>query len=128
MRAPYRVGLLGLPWMVASQVVLPVAGPLADVFLLYLLLVGDMGMAAVILGLDVSGIDSVSSPTNDSAAVVRRPDTVRSRSSCWYVPWTPISGRNVAVASTSNAWARMTSSKAGAKASQAFLHFCTCPR
>jgi cellulose synthase/poly-beta-1,6-N-acetylglucosamine synthase-like glycosyltransferase len=46
-----RVGLLGLPWMVASQVVLPVAGPLADVFLLYLLLVGDMGIAMVILGL-----------------------------------------------------------------------------
>ena len=44
-----RVGLLGLPWMLLSQVLLPVAGPLADAFLLYLLVVGRLGLAAGVL-------------------------------------------------------------------------------
>ena len=44
-----RVGLLGLPWMLVSQVVLPLFGPLCEVFLLYLLLVHNLGEAAGIL-------------------------------------------------------------------------------
>ena len=46
-----RVGFLGLPWMLLSQVLLPVLGPLADAFLLYLLVVGDLTTAAGVLGL-----------------------------------------------------------------------------
>jgi hypothetical protein len=46
-----RIGLLGLPWMLLSQVLLPVGGPLADAFLVYLLVVGNLGMAAAMLGL-----------------------------------------------------------------------------
>jgi peptidoglycan/xylan/chitin deacetylase (PgdA/CDA1 family)/spore germination protein YaaH/GT2 family glycosyltransferase len=53
-----RVGLLGLPWMLMSQVLLPLGGPLADAFLLYLLLVGQFNAAAVLLllalGLDLA--------------------------------------------------------------------------
>jgi cellulose synthase/poly-beta-1,6-N-acetylglucosamine synthase-like glycosyltransferase len=53
-----RVGLLGLPWMLLSQVLLPLGGPLADAFLLYLLLVGRFNTAAVLLllalGLDLA--------------------------------------------------------------------------
>jgi cellulose synthase/poly-beta-1,6-N-acetylglucosamine synthase-like glycosyltransferase len=44
-----RVGLLGLPWMLLSQVVMPVGGPVADAFLLYLLLVGRFTTAAGLL-------------------------------------------------------------------------------
>jgi peptidoglycan-N-acetylglucosamine deacetylase len=46
-----RVGLVGLPWTLLTQVLLPLGGPLADAFLLYLAAVGDIGMALVILGL-----------------------------------------------------------------------------
>ncbi len=53
-----RVGLLGLPWMLMSQVLLPLGGPLADAYLLYLLLVGQFNTAAVLLllalGLDLA--------------------------------------------------------------------------
>jgi peptidoglycan/xylan/chitin deacetylase (PgdA/CDA1 family) len=49
-----RVGLLGLPWMLLSQVLLPLGGPLADAFLLYLAVVGDIGQAAVILALSIA--------------------------------------------------------------------------
>jgi cellulose synthase/poly-beta-1,6-N-acetylglucosamine synthase-like glycosyltransferase len=53
-----RVGLLGLPWMLMSQVLLPLGGPLADAFLLYLLLIGRFNTAAVLLllalGLDLA--------------------------------------------------------------------------
>ena len=48
-----RVGLIGLPWMLLSQVLLPVGGPLADAFLLYLLLVGRPGAVAALLGLSL---------------------------------------------------------------------------
>ena len=57
-RSEGRVGLLGLPWMLLSQVLLPLGGPLADAFLLYLLLVGRFtlaaGMLLLTLGLDVA--------------------------------------------------------------------------
>jgi len=46
-----RVGLIGLPWTLLTQVLLPLGGPLADAFLVYLALVGDIGMALVILAL-----------------------------------------------------------------------------
>jgi hypothetical protein len=49
-----RVGLLGLPWMLLTQVLLPLGGPLADAFLLYLAVVGDVGQAAVILALSIA--------------------------------------------------------------------------
>jgi cellulose synthase/poly-beta-1,6-N-acetylglucosamine synthase-like glycosyltransferase len=44
-----RVGLLGLPWMLLSQVLLPVGGPLADAFLVYLLAIGRFSAAAALL-------------------------------------------------------------------------------
>jgi cellulose synthase/poly-beta-1,6-N-acetylglucosamine synthase-like glycosyltransferase len=43
------LGLVGLPWMLMTQVVIPVFGPLADVYLLYLLLIGARSQAAGIL-------------------------------------------------------------------------------
>jgi peptidoglycan-N-acetylglucosamine deacetylase len=43
------LGLIGLPWMLITQVVLPVFGPLADVYLLYLLLIGARSQAIGIL-------------------------------------------------------------------------------
>jgi hypothetical protein len=49
-----RVGFLGLPWMLLTQVLLPLGGPLADAFLLYLVAVGDIGQAAVILALSIA--------------------------------------------------------------------------
>jgi cellulose synthase/poly-beta-1,6-N-acetylglucosamine synthase-like glycosyltransferase/peptidoglycan/xylan/chitin deacetylase (PgdA/CDA1 family) len=48
-----RVGLIGLPWMVLSQVVLPLSGPLIDAFLLYLLLVGQWFTVLLVLGVGV---------------------------------------------------------------------------
>ena len=50
-----RVGLLGLPWMLISQVLLPLTGPLTDLFLLYLLLVHNLSEAASILLLAAFG-------------------------------------------------------------------------
>ena len=44
-----RIGLLGLPWMLLSQVILPLTGPLPDAFLLYLLVVHNVSEAAGIL-------------------------------------------------------------------------------
>ena len=46
-----RVGLLGLPWMLLSQVVLPLAGPSTDAFLLYLLVVHNLSEAVGIIGI-----------------------------------------------------------------------------
>ena len=46
-----RIGLFGLPWILLSQVVLPIVGPLADLYLLYLVITGNRGAAAVILGM-----------------------------------------------------------------------------
>ncbi|HMC81000.1 MAG TPA: glycosyltransferase family 2 protein, partial [Acidimicrobiia bacterium] len=53
-----RVGLIGLPWTLLTQVLLPLGGPLADVFLLYLAAVGDIGVALVILAL-AAGLETV---------------------------------------------------------------------
>ena len=46
-----RVGLVGLPWTLLTQVLLPLGGPLADLFLVYLVAVGDFGLALLILAL-----------------------------------------------------------------------------
>jgi len=45
-----RVGLIGLPWMVLSQVVLPLAGPLIDLYLLWLLVSGRWPTALLVMG------------------------------------------------------------------------------
>lgn len=50
-----RVGLLGLPWMLVSQVLLPLTGPLTDLFLVYLVLVHNVSEAALILLLAALG-------------------------------------------------------------------------
>lgn len=49
-----RVGLLLLPWQLVTQVVLPLFGPLADVFLVYLVVVHDHAEARAILALAVA--------------------------------------------------------------------------
>jgi len=46
-----RVGLVGLPWTLLTQVLLPLGGPLADAFLVYLAAVGDYGTALLVLAL-----------------------------------------------------------------------------
>ena len=46
-----RVGVLGLPWMLLSQVILPLAGPSTDFFLLYLLAERNNSEAVGILAL-----------------------------------------------------------------------------
>ena len=48
-----RVGLILLPWQLASQVILPLLSPLADLFLLYLLAVHDNGEVVTVLGIAV---------------------------------------------------------------------------
>ncbi|MEO5678960.1 MAG: glycosyltransferase [Acidimicrobiales bacterium] len=48
-----RVGLILLPWQLASQVVMPLLSPLADLFLLYLLVVHANGEVLTILGIAV---------------------------------------------------------------------------
>ncbi len=45
------LGLVGLPWMLLTQVALPVLGPIADVYLVYLVLIGARSQAIGILGL-----------------------------------------------------------------------------
>jgi hypothetical protein len=47
------VGLIGLPWTLLTQVLLPLGGPLADVFLVYLVAVGDFGIALIVLALAI---------------------------------------------------------------------------
>ena len=49
-----RAGNVALPWLVLSQVLIPTLGPLVDVFLLYLWLVGNGEQALVMLGLAVT--------------------------------------------------------------------------
>jgi peptidoglycan/xylan/chitin deacetylase (PgdA/CDA1 family)/GT2 family glycosyltransferase len=46
-------GLIGLPWNLLSSVVLPVLGPFADLWLLYLVVSGQWGVAAGVLALAV---------------------------------------------------------------------------
>jgi cellulose synthase/poly-beta-1,6-N-acetylglucosamine synthase-like glycosyltransferase/peptidoglycan/xylan/chitin deacetylase (PgdA/CDA1 family)/spore germination protein YaaH len=48
-RSAGPVGVLGLPWTMITQVLLPAAAPIADLYLLYLLLSGDAGPATVTL-------------------------------------------------------------------------------
>jgi cellulose synthase/poly-beta-1,6-N-acetylglucosamine synthase-like glycosyltransferase len=43
-----RVGLLGLPWLLTCQVLLPLTGPLIDLYLFYMLLTGHFVSAAVV--------------------------------------------------------------------------------
>lgn len=60
-RSDGRLGLLGLPWLLVSQILLPGLGPLVDLFLLWLVLNGDWRIAlgmlsiAVVLDTAVSG-------------------------------------------------------------------------
>ncbi|HVW32455.1 MAG TPA: glycosyltransferase, partial [Acidimicrobiia bacterium] len=49
-----RVGMLGLPWLLLSHGLLPFGGPLGDAFLLYLLAVGRLGLAAGVLFLGLA--------------------------------------------------------------------------
>ena len=49
-----RVGLFGLPWMLLSQVVLPLFGPFTDLFLVYLLLVHNFNEAGGVVALSVA--------------------------------------------------------------------------
>jgi peptidoglycan-N-acetylglucosamine deacetylase len=45
------LGFIGLPWMLVTQVALPVLGPFADLYLLYLVLIGAKSQALGILAL-----------------------------------------------------------------------------
>jgi peptidoglycan-N-acetylglucosamine deacetylase len=45
------LGFIGLPWMLLTQVALPILGPLADVYLVYLVLIGARSQAFGILAL-----------------------------------------------------------------------------
>jgi len=47
------IGLVGLPWNLLSSVILPVLGPFADVWLLYLVFTGQLGVAAGVLAVAV---------------------------------------------------------------------------
>ena len=49
-----NIGLVGLPWNLLSSVILPALGPFADVWLVYLVLSGDLGLAAGVLALAVA--------------------------------------------------------------------------
>jgi len=48
-----RVGLILLPWQLASQVILPLLSPLADLFLVYLLAVHAGGEVTTILAIAI---------------------------------------------------------------------------
>jgi len=48
-----RVGLVLLPWQLASQVILPLLSPLADLFLVYLLVVHAKGEVVTVLGIAI---------------------------------------------------------------------------
>ncbi len=48
-----RIGFIGLPWMLITQVVLPLVGPASEVFLLYLLMVHNLGEAGGIVAIAV---------------------------------------------------------------------------
>ena len=48
-----RIGSIGLPWMLITQVVLPLVGPASEVFLLYLLMVRNLGEAGGIVAIAV---------------------------------------------------------------------------
>lgn len=50
-----RLGMVGLPWLVLAQVVLPAAGPVVDLFIIWLLLNADWGAALGMLALSLGG-------------------------------------------------------------------------
>src|SRR5207253_5635360 len=49
-----NIGLVGLPWNLLSSVVLPALGPFADLWLVYLVATGQMGVAAGVLAVAVA--------------------------------------------------------------------------
>ncbi|MCA1845189.1 MAG: glycosyltransferase family 2 protein [Actinobacteria bacterium] len=49
-----NIGLVGLPWNLLTSVVLPALGPVADLWLLYLVFVGQLGVAAGVLAIAVA--------------------------------------------------------------------------
>ncbi|HYT39751.1 MAG TPA: glycosyltransferase, partial [Acidimicrobiia bacterium] len=49
-----NIGLVGLPWNLLSSVVLPVLGPFADLWLVYLVFTGQLGVAAGVLAVAVA--------------------------------------------------------------------------
>lgn len=51
LRSSGRLGLIGLPWLTLSQVILPAVGPVVDLFLVWLVLNGDWAIAAGMLAL-----------------------------------------------------------------------------
>jgi len=50
-RANGRLGMIGLPWLLVGQVILPAIGPVVDLFLVWLVLNGDWAVAAGMLGI-----------------------------------------------------------------------------
>jgi cellulose synthase/poly-beta-1,6-N-acetylglucosamine synthase-like glycosyltransferase len=50
-----KLGLLGLPWLLVSQVVLPAAAPIVDIYLIWILLEGYWIPALGMLGLGIAG-------------------------------------------------------------------------
>ncbi|NMM17612.1 MAG: glycosyltransferase [Cellulomonas sp.] len=54
LRSSGRLGLIGLPWLTLSQVILPALGPVVDLFLVWLVLNGDWAIAASMLALAIA--------------------------------------------------------------------------
>ena len=50
-----KLGLLGLPWLLVSQVILPAAAPIVDIYLIWILLEGYWVAALAMLGLGIAG-------------------------------------------------------------------------
>jgi peptidoglycan-N-acetylglucosamine deacetylase len=48
-----NIGLVGLPWNLLSSVILPVLGPFADLWLVYLVFAGQLGVAAAVLAVAI---------------------------------------------------------------------------
>jgi cellulose synthase/poly-beta-1,6-N-acetylglucosamine synthase-like glycosyltransferase len=48
-----NIGLVGLPWNLLTSVLLPVLGPFADLWLLYLVFTGQLGVAAGVLAVAI---------------------------------------------------------------------------
>jgi hypothetical protein len=49
-----NIGLVGLPWNLLTSVLLPALGPVADLWLLYLVFTGQLGVAAGVLAIAVA--------------------------------------------------------------------------
>jgi len=50
-----KLGLLGLPWLLVSQVILPAAAPIVDIYLIWILLEGYWVQAVTMLALGIAG-------------------------------------------------------------------------